>query len=133
MRSMLIGNGLKTPLTRYIALAHAFLTNSTLPILVLRTAGRGCCQFENAMTKAFDFSVEAELFFAQRKYQRSAVGYRRFSYAAEAIRFAIEELPAGLLAGAFIEVDGERYGGDKIRSLYDSTDFPHPGRPTFVA
>lgn len=80
------------------------------------------------MTKAFDFSVEAELFFAQRKYQRSAVGYRRFSYAAEAIRFAIEELPAGQLVGAFIEVDGERYGADKIRSLYDSTDFPHHER-----
>jgi hypothetical protein len=26
--------------------------------------------------------------------------------------------------GAFLEVDGERYGGEEIRHLYDSADFP---------
>ncbi len=77
----------------------------------------------------FDFSVEAELFPARsRKHRRSAHGYRRFAHAADAIRFAIEELPPELLLGAFLEVDGERYRGEEIRCLYDSADFPLPRR-----
>jgi hypothetical protein len=44
--------------------------------------------------------------------------------AADAVRFAIEELPPELLSGAVLEVDGERYVGDDIRRLYDSADFP---------
>jgi hypothetical protein len=75
----------------------------------------------------FDFSVEAELFPTRsRKYRRTA--YRRFARAADAIRFAIEELPPELLLGAFLEVDGERYRGKEIRCLYDSADFPLPRR-----
>jgi hypothetical protein len=73
----------------------------------------------------FDYSVEAELFPARnRKYGRRPFGYRRFARAADAVRFAIEELPPELLLGAFLEVDGERYGGEEIRRLYDSADFP---------
>jgi hypothetical protein len=54
------------------------------------------------------------------------MSYRRFDTAAEAIRFAIEELPAALLLGAFLEVDEVRFGGDDIRRLYDSPDYPLP-------
>jgi hypothetical protein len=73
----------------------------------------------------FDFSVEAELFQApSKRHKRSAVRYRRFSHAADAIRFAVEELPPGLLLGTLLEIDGERYGGEEIRRLYDSSDFP---------
>lgn len=73
----------------------------------------------------FDFSVEAELFPAwSNRHKRSAVKYRRFSHAADAIRFAVEELPPELLPGAFLEIDGERYGGEEIRRLYNSSDFP---------
>jgi hypothetical protein len=72
----------------------------------------------------FDYSVEAELFPARnRKYGRRPVRYRRFARAADAVRFAIEELPPELLFGAFLEVNEERYGGDEIRRLYDSADF----------
>lgn len=76
----------------------------------------------------FDFSVEAELFPARsNRHKRSAVRYRRFSQAAAAIRFAVEELPPELLLGAVLEIDGERYGGKEIRRLYNSSDFPYPG------
>ena len=73
----------------------------------------------------FDYSAEAELFpprFRNSPHQR--FGYRRFARAADAVRFAIEELPSELLLGAVLEVDGERYGGEDIRRLYDSVDSP---------
>jgi hypothetical protein len=77
----------------------------------------------------FDYGVDAELFPPlNRKYRRQSLGYRRFVRAADAIRFAIEELPPELLLGAFLEVDGERYGREQIRRLYDSNDFPLPRR-----
>jgi hypothetical protein len=73
----------------------------------------------------FDFGVEAELFPARSaRHKRSAVRYKRFPHAADAIRFAVEELPPELLLGAFLEIDGERYGSEDIRRLYDSNDFP---------
>jgi hypothetical protein len=75
----------------------------------------------------FDFSIEAELFPARSgsaRHKRSAVRYKRFPNAADAILFAVEELPPELLHGAFLEIDGERYGSEDIRRLYDSSDFP---------
>jgi hypothetical protein len=72
----------------------------------------------------FDYSCEAELFPPRsRKYPRQRLVYRRFALAADAVRFAIEELPPELLVGAILEVDGERYGGEQIRRVYDSDDF----------
>ena len=67
----------------------------------------------------FDYSREAELFPPRlRKSPHQRFGYRRFARAMDAVRFAIEELPAELLLGAVLEVDGERYGGEQIRRLY---------------
>jgi hypothetical protein len=78
----------------------------------------------------FNFSIEAELFPARTaRHKRSAVRYKRFPHAADAILFAIEELPPALLLGAFLEIDGERYGAEDIRRLYDSRDFPLSRRP----
>ena len=44
--------------------------------------------------------------------------------AADAIRFAIEELPPELLSGTFLEVEEERFGHDGIRLLYDDAAYP---------
>jgi len=69
----------------------------------------------------FDYNAAAELFPTRR---RSPFGYKRFEQAAQAIRFAIEDLPPECLVGAFLEVDEQRYNGDAIRQLYDSADYP---------
>src|SRR5919198_5022995 len=54
---------------------------------------------------AFDYAGEAELFPTRRwRSTRSSYGYRRFARAADAIRFAIEELPPELLLGSVLEV-----------------------------
>jgi hypothetical protein len=76
---------------------------------------------------SFDYGTEAELFPTRRwKSVRRRFAYRRFTNAAEAIRFAIEELPSELLSGAYLEVDEARFDGGGIRKLYDSTEYPLP-------
>jgi hypothetical protein len=73
----------------------------------------------------FDYDAAAELFPSRKqKSRRRPIGYRRFGHAADAIRFAIEELPPEFLLGACLEVDEERYNNQGIRRLYDSTDYP---------
>jgi len=80
-------------------------------------------------TTGFDYSAEAELFsIRNRKTRRQPVGYRRFARAAEAVRFAIEELPPEFLLGAHLQVDEERYDGNGIRRLYASSDYPFARR-----
>jgi len=73
----------------------------------------------------FDYSAEAEMFSPMsRKARRQPLGYRRFARAADAIRFAIEELPPQLLVGTYLEVAEHRYEGHQIRRLYESTGYP---------
>jgi hypothetical protein len=73
----------------------------------------------------FDYDAEAELFPTRRRMpRRQPLGYKRFAHAAEAIRFAIEDLPPELLNGAFLEVDERRYNSDEIRRLYERDDYP---------
>jgi hypothetical protein len=74
---------------------------------------------------AFSYNTAAELFPAAiRKKKRAGFAYRRFDTAAAAVQFAIEQLPADSLNGAYLQVDEARFDQSGIRSLYESEDFP---------
>jgi hypothetical protein len=72
----------------------------------------------------FDFNAPADLFPARSKTGHRPVGYRRFDTAAQAIRYAVEEMPAEFLDSTILEIDNERLKGDDIRLLYRSDDYP---------
>jgi hypothetical protein len=83
---------------------------------------------------AFDYATEAELFPTRsRKTGRQSFGYKRFARAADAIRFAIEELPSELLVGAYLQVAEERFDGAGIRQLYEDAGYPLPRRRSTAA
>jgi hypothetical protein len=80
---------------------------------------------DSDLKQAFDYNARAEVFTQRgRMAKRSPVTYKRFATAAEAIRYAIEEMPPEMLAGAVLEVDEDRYGGAQIRSLYAAAAYP---------
>lgn len=89
---------------------------------------------------AFDYGIVAELFptrseaelfpSRRRKFRREPIGYGRFARAADAIRFAIEELPPELLVNACLEVDEVIFDRNDIRRLYESEGYPLTRRAT---
>jgi hypothetical protein len=80
---------------------------------------------------SFDYSAAAELFMGKRKGgTRQPLSYRRFTTAAEAIRFAVEELPAMRALGAWMQVGDERFDGDEIKRLYESDKYPLQRAPS---
>ena len=86
----------------------------------------------NTVAELFPTRSEAKLFPSPRRGRRPAspVGYGRFARAADAIRFAMEELPPELLPGACLEVDEEIFDRDDILRLYESDEYPLVRRAT---
>ena len=87
----------------------------------------------------FDYNTEAELFPTgsaaelvpnRTRRGRQPIGYGRFARAADAIRFAIEELPPNLLLRAHLKVDEEQFDGDGMRRLYENAEYPLVRRET---
>jgi hypothetical protein len=77
------------------------------------------------LSTTFNFSAPAEMFVLRVGARRGrATGYRRFSTAAEAIRFAVEEIPEPLLVGAIMEVEEQRFDHMGIRALYQRQTYP---------
>jgi hypothetical protein len=72
----------------------------------------------------FDYGAPAELYPSRLKKGRGRISYKRFDTAAEALRFAVEEIPAPALLGAYLEVDEARFGIEEIRFLYENAAYP---------
>ena len=72
---------------------------------------------------SINYAAPAELF-PSRRYAKSLARYRRFPNAAEAVRYAVEEMPAAWLIGTFLDIDGTRYEGRAIRALYEAEGYP---------
>lgn len=70
----------------------------------------------------FDFDQSADLF--ARAHRAQHVKYYKFPTAAQAIRFAIEQLPQNLRGGLVMEIDEVRYRAPEILTLYQRADFP---------
>lgn len=73
----------------------------------------------------FDYKAPAELFPSRMK-NRRPLRYRRFDTAAEAVRFAVEDIPSASLVGAYLQVDDTRLGVTEIHQVYERADFPLP-------
>jgi len=73
---------------------------------------------------SFDYNLPAELYPGRNRKSAKKVSYRRFATAADAIRFAIEELPELLLLGACIEINEQRLNYKDIQALYASERYP---------
>jgi hypothetical protein len=73
---------------------------------------------------SFDYSAPAELYPGRNRKSAKKVTYRRFETAADAIRFAVEELPELLLLGACIEINEQRLNYKDIQALYASAQYP---------
>jgi hypothetical protein len=72
----------------------------------------------------FDYEAFADLFPGRGRRGSRPVGYRRFTTAAEAIRFVMEQMPGEFLSGTVLEVEEQRFGGPPIRELYESAAYP---------
>jgi hypothetical protein len=73
---------------------------------------------------ALNYGAPAELFPCRGKTTPGQFKYKRFETAAEAIRFAVEDVPAPALLGAYLEVDETRFGRHEIHCLYDDAAYP---------
>ena len=71
----------------------------------------------------FDYNAPAELFLAKPA-KGSRTKYRRFATAAEALRYAVEDLRTPRAFGVWLEVGDERFNSTEIQRLYEAADFP---------
>jgi hypothetical protein len=72
----------------------------------------------------FNYMTAAGLYAGKKMRRSSGLRYRRFDTAAEAVRFAIEEMPGSQLRGSVLEVNETRFVDRQIRMLYDAPSFP---------
>jgi hypothetical protein len=72
---------------------------------------------------SFDYSAPAELFLLKPA-KGCRTKYRRFATAAEAIRYAVEDLRTPKAFGAHLEVGNERFDSSEIQRLYEASDYP---------
>ena len=69
-------------------------------------------------------ATDVELSLIRRRKMRQPTGFGRFARAADAIRFAIEELPPEVLLATQLKVAEEKFNGEEIRRLYERIEYP---------
>ena len=75
--------------------------------------------------EAFSYDEPAEVYSTDGKGGRKRpVSYRRFASSAEAIRFAVEQLPQIMQRGTAMEMGEDRYEFADIQVLYESDRYP---------
>ena len=74
---------------------------------------------------SFDYNAPAELFLA-KPLKGNRTKYRRFATAAEALRYAVEDLRIPKAFGVWLEVGDECFGSSEIRRLYEAPDYQSP-------
>ena len=79
----------------------------------------------------FDYGIPAELFLRGIGAGGKRLVYKRFASAAAAIQFAVEGSTG--FATVTMEIDGERFEKDDIRSLYAASDYPLARKPPLAA
>ena len=74
----------------------------------------------------FNYDVPGEFYSRKSPGFRkpSGLAYQRFNTAAEAIRFAMEDISPAALGGCALVVEGERLGEKELKVLYASPNFP---------
>ncbi len=72
---------------------------------------------------SFDYNAPAELFLAKPAKGRRTK-YRRFETAAEALRYAVEDLRTPKAFGSWLEVGDARFNSTEIQRLYEADDYP---------
>jgi hypothetical protein len=72
---------------------------------------------------SFDYSAPAELFLSKPA-KGNRTKYRRFATAAEALRYAVEDLRIPKAFGAWLEVGDERFSSSDIQRLYEDGEYP---------
>ena len=79
----------------------------------------------------FDYDAPAEVYMTSPWGAKNRpVTYRRFDRSAEAIRFAIEELPEPMQRGVAMEIGDDRFEFADILELYKREQYPLARRPT---
>ena len=79
-----------------------------------------------------DYLPAAELFAMRRLGRKRDLYYRRFDSTADAIKFAIEDMPAGS-SNITIETEFSRLDAARIAELYSAERFPLRRRPQGAA
>ena len=72
----------------------------------------------------FNYMIEAGLYIGKTLRSSRSPRYKRFETAAEALRFAMEEVPGAQLRGCVLEVNEARFNERQIRVLYDAPAYP---------
>ena len=84
-------------------------------------------QLKQITSEAIDMAAlirfPAELFLS-KPMKGSRTKYRRFETAAEALRYAVEDLRMPKAFGAWLEVGDERFNSSEIQRLYEAEDYP---------